>query len=241
MFDVIAPRYDDFTRLFSFGMDAGWKRAAIAAAVGAWPDEGASLPRHRKQAPAHGAGSGVRYGRLARVGLLRACPRQRVTALDASPKMIEAAKRPLAFPRRDVAPRMRTMVGDMTALIALECRVDGSRDRRIWRAQRADAAHGHPRDAARAATRWPTGRCWTSIDPSHSCGARCCSATSRWRAMPSAGGGTAIPVVYGYIARSIDHFMSWQQCSRARTARVPGGARDALSRRRRGAPRSVAV
>ena len=32
MFDVIAPRYDDFTRLFSFGMDAGWKRDAIAAA-----------------------------------------------------------------------------------------------------------------------------------------------------------------------------------------------------------------
>jgi demethylmenaquinone methyltransferase/2-methoxy-6-polyprenyl-1,4-benzoquinol methylase len=26
MFDVIARRYDRFTRLFSFGMDAGWKR-----------------------------------------------------------------------------------------------------------------------------------------------------------------------------------------------------------------------
>jgi hypothetical protein len=38
MFDVIAPRYDDFTRLFSFGMDAGWKRDAIAAAVAEWPD-----------------------------------------------------------------------------------------------------------------------------------------------------------------------------------------------------------
>ena len=26
MFDIIAPRYDSFTRLFSFGMDAHWKR-----------------------------------------------------------------------------------------------------------------------------------------------------------------------------------------------------------------------
>ncbi|MCC7051801.1 MAG: ubiquinone/menaquinone biosynthesis methyltransferase [Gemmatimonadaceae bacterium] len=31
MFDVIAPRYDAFTRLFSFGMDAGWKRDLVDA------------------------------------------------------------------------------------------------------------------------------------------------------------------------------------------------------------------
>ena len=33
MFDVIAPRYDAFTRLFSFGMDAVWKRELIDAVV----------------------------------------------------------------------------------------------------------------------------------------------------------------------------------------------------------------
>jgi demethylmenaquinone methyltransferase/2-methoxy-6-polyprenyl-1,4-benzoquinol methylase len=32
MFDLIASRYDRFTRVFSFGMDQGWKRALIAAA-----------------------------------------------------------------------------------------------------------------------------------------------------------------------------------------------------------------
>jgi hypothetical protein len=37
MFDIIAPRYDDFTRLFSFGMDASWKREALAAASEAQP------------------------------------------------------------------------------------------------------------------------------------------------------------------------------------------------------------
>ncbi|MEO7359993.1 MAG: hypothetical protein ABI120_06675, partial [Gemmatimonadaceae bacterium] len=31
MFDIIVPRYDAFTRLFSFGMDAGWKREALDA------------------------------------------------------------------------------------------------------------------------------------------------------------------------------------------------------------------
>ena len=29
MFDLIAPRYDDFTRVFSFGMDRGWKRTLV--------------------------------------------------------------------------------------------------------------------------------------------------------------------------------------------------------------------
>ena len=33
MFDVIAPRYDAFTRLFSFGMDAVWKAELIDAVV----------------------------------------------------------------------------------------------------------------------------------------------------------------------------------------------------------------
>jgi demethylmenaquinone methyltransferase/2-methoxy-6-polyprenyl-1,4-benzoquinol methylase len=33
MFDIIAPRYDDFTRRFSFGMDARWK-AYVMAIVG---------------------------------------------------------------------------------------------------------------------------------------------------------------------------------------------------------------
>ena len=32
MFDLIAPRYDDFTRTFSFGMDRGWKRSLVEMA-----------------------------------------------------------------------------------------------------------------------------------------------------------------------------------------------------------------
>jgi demethylmenaquinone methyltransferase / 2-methoxy-6-polyprenyl-1,4-benzoquinol methylase len=32
MFDLIAPRYDQFTRVFSFGMDRGWKADLVAMA-----------------------------------------------------------------------------------------------------------------------------------------------------------------------------------------------------------------
>ena len=32
MFHQIAPRYDFFTRVFSFGMDTGWKRALVKEA-----------------------------------------------------------------------------------------------------------------------------------------------------------------------------------------------------------------
>ena len=37
MFDLIAPRYDDFTRFFSFGMDRRWKGALVRRAAGAIP------------------------------------------------------------------------------------------------------------------------------------------------------------------------------------------------------------
>lgn len=40
MFDLIAPRYDDFTRLFSFGMDRGWKATLVQRAAEAIPRAG---------------------------------------------------------------------------------------------------------------------------------------------------------------------------------------------------------
>lgn len=212
MFDVIAPRYDDFTRLFSFGMDAGWKRAAIAAAVGEWSDEGASATRDtasRSLRTALDLASGT--GDLA-VGLLRAVPGLHVTALDASPKMIEAANTRLRSRDADVAPRMRTMVGDMTA-IALD---NGSMDL-------VTSGYGvrNVPDAAQAIREMrrvlrPGGRLvlldFYRPEP------------LLWRAVLLrylSVAGNAVgwwwhrdPVVYGYIARSIDHFISWQQCSR---------------------------
>ena len=40
MFDTIAPRYDDFTRLFSFGMDRRWKAVAVSRIVALAADHG---------------------------------------------------------------------------------------------------------------------------------------------------------------------------------------------------------
>ena len=43
MFDVIAPRYDRFTRMFSFGMDARWKRRILSWIRDTRLSEGAAL------------------------------------------------------------------------------------------------------------------------------------------------------------------------------------------------------
>lgn len=43
LFDHIAPRYDRFTRWFSYGMDGGWKRELALRAVEAVPKDGVVL------------------------------------------------------------------------------------------------------------------------------------------------------------------------------------------------------
>ncbi|HEX5632583.1 MAG TPA: class I SAM-dependent methyltransferase, partial [Gemmatimonadales bacterium] len=101
MFDIIAPRYDDFTRLFSFGMDAGWKREAIDA-TGA-PLEGGT----RVLDLACGTGD-LAFALAARH------PAATVTGLDASPRMISEAE---ARRRRDSSgARVRVLLGDLCAL-----------------------------------------------------------------------------------------------------------------------------
>jgi demethylmenaquinone methyltransferase/2-methoxy-6-polyprenyl-1,4-benzoquinol methylase len=43
MFDLVAPRYDRFTRWFSYGMDRGWKAALLERALQALPPQGLLL------------------------------------------------------------------------------------------------------------------------------------------------------------------------------------------------------
>ena len=43
MFEEIAPRYDSFTRWFSYGMDAGWKRELVAAVLRHAPADARSV------------------------------------------------------------------------------------------------------------------------------------------------------------------------------------------------------
>lgn len=113
MFDVIAPRYDDFTRLFSFGMDRRWKAALVHAAVQA---AGNTAPAGATTVLDLACGTGDLADAMA-----RALPHARVTGLDASPRMIAAANTRHAAH----ASRLRFAVGDAMQLDGVP---DGSVD-----------------------------------------------------------------------------------------------------------------
>ena len=196
MFDVIAPRYDAFTRVFSFGMDRGWKRELLA-----------ELDRVAPQRPvavdlACGTGD-IAFA----IGTLR--PGARTTGIDASPRMIEAA-----IERCPPSLRERTalVVGDMSRI-----------DLPTASADIVTAGYGFRnvpdhRAAIREAARVLKPGGWLlTLDfyrPENPV----------WRALlvgylRVAGGLIGwlwhrAPVVYAYLGPSVDHFVSWQQFSR---------------------------
>ena len=83
MFDLVAPRYDEFTRRFSFGMDARWKGRLVAEVAARAPRGAAVLDL------ACGTGD------LA-LAVARAVPTARVSGVDASFHMIALARARLA-------------------------------------------------------------------------------------------------------------------------------------------------
>lgn len=200
MFDVIAPRYDAFTRIFSFGMDAGWKHEALKAAV-------ANAGKRRNALDlACGTGDFV-------LALADASPAARVTGIDASPGMIEVAGQRIAQSTLppDVRSRMAVRVGDMMQLDVADASVD-----------LVTAGYGvrnvpDPRQAVQEMARvLRAGGTLVTLDfyrPEF----------ALWRVLLLGYlrvAGNLVgwwwhrdPVVYGYISRSIDHFMSWQSFS----------------------------
>jgi demethylmenaquinone methyltransferase/2-methoxy-6-polyprenyl-1,4-benzoquinol methylase len=145
-------------------------------------------------------------------GVARALPTARVVALDASPRMVACAHDRLAGDARDVSARVTTRVGDMNALDVADASIDV-----------LTAGYGvrNVPDAARAVAEMrrvlrPGGRVvlldfyrpeltvWRTLLLGY---LRVAGDTVGWWWHRD-------PVVYGYIARSIDHFMSWQQMSR---------------------------
>jgi demethylmenaquinone methyltransferase/2-methoxy-6-polyprenyl-1,4-benzoquinol methylase len=197
MFDIIAPRYDAFTRLFSFGMDASWKREALEAVQAAVARAG--VPVRTALDLASGTGD-VAFA------LARSWPTAQITALDASPRMIEAATQRLAGPDRDVAQRVVPVVGDMMALPQPDASVDVVTA--SYGIRNVPDAAASVREIARVLR---AGGMLATIDFYR-------PATTWWRALflwylRAAGNVVGWlwhrdPIVYGYIAHSIDAFVT---------------------------------
>ena len=188
MFDLIAPRYDDFTRLFSFGMDRGWKATLLAQAEKAIVRGGTV------------ADVATGTGDLA-FGLARLRPDLRIVGLDVSARMLALARK---RGPEDASPGVSVSGGDLIALPLPASTLDGVtagyalRNTPDWRASVEELARvirpgGHllTLDFYR-----PVSRLWRR-------------AFLGWLSAS----GRAVgwwwhrePMAYGYIARSIEQF-----------------------------------
>jgi len=99
MFDGIARRYDLLNRLLSFGLDRGWRRAAVAALA----------PRDDQCYLDVGCGTGD-----VTLEVLRQAPGARVVGVDPSEQMLAGASRKVR--QAGVGERVTLTKGDATAL-----------------------------------------------------------------------------------------------------------------------------
>jgi demethylmenaquinone methyltransferase/2-methoxy-6-polyprenyl-1,4-benzoquinol methylase len=197
MFDVIAPRYDAFTRIFSFGMDRGWKREL--------------LDEVRDVAPADAVVVDLACGTgdLA-FDMALMLPGARVTGIDASSAMIA-----LAAERRGAVAgdRVSFAVGDMSQLELSDASVDvitagyGFRNVPDYELALREAARvlrpgGHllTLDFHR-----PENPVWRRLLVGYLTAAGSVIGWLWHRA----------PVIYAYLGPSVEHFVSWQGFSRA--------------------------
>ena len=196
MFDIIAPEYDRFTRVFSFGMDRRWKLELVV-----W--------MHRVIEPdARVLDLACGTGDLAFAAAARAI-HGAVLGIDASPKMIELARERAA--RERPSNNVRFEVGDMTSLDVESSSVDavtagyGLRnvpdyDRAVGEIARVLRPGG---TLATLDFYRPESWVWRRLFLSY---LRVAGNWVGWLWHRE-------PVVYGYIAPSIDHFVSWQRFS----------------------------
>ena len=196
MFDLIAPRYDRFTRVFSFGMDRRWKAELttwIASAI---------APTARVIDLACGTGD-LAFAAARRV------TQGEVIGIDASAAMIDLARRRAASERAERT--VRFVVSDISSLAHADASVDaviaGYALRNVPDYQRVigEIARVLKPGGALATLDFYRPQPWA------------------WRVLflrYLTVAGNAVgwawhrePVAYGYIARSIDHFVSWEHFS----------------------------
>ncbi|MGQ0538161.1 MAG: ubiquinone/menaquinone biosynthesis methyltransferase [Gemmatimonadaceae bacterium] len=104
LFDLIAPRYDSFTRAFSFGMDAQWKRQLVE-----WV---AHAARAQRVARMDVLDLACGTGDLA-LAVAAAVPGARVCGIDLSEPMLGIARERL---KSDLARRVRFERDDLASL-----------------------------------------------------------------------------------------------------------------------------
>jgi len=197
MFDVIAPRYDRFTRIFSFGMDRGWKRELLAAVARAAPSGARVLDL------ACGTGD------LA-LDVSRLVPGSFVTGLDVSAAMIALAETRRVRVGTD---RVGFAVGDMSHLDVPDASVDVITAGYAFRnVPDHDAALAEAARVLRPGGRLftldfyrPRNVVWRRLFVGYLTIAGSIIGWLWHRA----------PVVYAYLGPSVDHFVSWQAFSRS--------------------------
>jgi demethylmenaquinone methyltransferase/2-methoxy-6-polyprenyl-1,4-benzoquinol methylase len=193
MFDLVAPRYDAFTRAFSFGMDRHWKRALVQE-LGERAAPGARI-----------LDLACGTGDLA-IAAAAAVPSAQVTGVDASRRMLELAR---SRPAGPVPPTF--LAGDMAHLDFVDASVDAITAGYAFR--NAPDHRAALREAARVLR---PGGVMVTLDFYR-------PVRALWRRLFLAylrAAGNAVgwwwhrePLAYGYIAPSIDAFVSWADFS----------------------------
>jgi demethylmenaquinone methyltransferase / 2-methoxy-6-polyprenyl-1,4-benzoquinol methylase len=190
MFDVIAPRYDAFTRLFSFGMDRQWKRDLIDAVV--------ALRGSATRALDVACGTGdIAFALATRLSALE------VTGVDPSTEMLTIAR---TRTPANQSRRVQFSLGEFASLPAADASIDvvtagyGFRNVPDVEAAVRECARVIKPGGTLASLDFflPRNRLWRAL--------------FLWYLRVS---GNVVgwwwhrtPAIYGYIARSIDTFMT---------------------------------
>lgn len=112
LFDLIAPRYDRFTRVFSYGMDARWKRELVGWIARDYADEA----RGNLSVLDVACGTGDLAFQTA-----NAMPNARILGVDVSQRMLELARTRLT---PNLAGRLSFANGDLARLAVQSASID---------------------------------------------------------------------------------------------------------------------